>query len=43
MEGGARWRIKNGLTKGTTTPNYLNFMYFDGPGAVKPEAVTILH
>lgn len=42
MEDGARWRIKNRLTRKTKVPNYLNFIYIDGLKAVKPEAVTII-
>lgn len=42
MEEGARWRIRNRLTKVTTMPNYLNYIYFDGLSAVKPEALTIV-
>ena len=43
MENGARWRIENRLTDKTNVPNYLEFIYFDGLEAVKPEAVTIIH
>ncbi|MFC1756759.1 ABC transporter substrate-binding protein [Patescibacteria group bacterium] len=38
----ARWRIKNGLTDAIKVPNYLNYIYLDALGAVKPDAVTII-
>jgi NitT/TauT family transport system substrate-binding protein len=41
MEDEARWSIKNSLTDRKEVPNYLNFIYFDGLMAVKPDAVTI--
>ena len=43
MEDEARWRIQNNLTNVTIVPNYLNFIYTDALGKVKPEAVTIIH
>jgi len=43
MESEARWKIENRLTDKTKVPNYLEFIYFDGLEAVKPEAVTIIH
>ena len=43
MENGARWRIENRLTDKTKVPNYLEYIYFDGLQAVKPDAVTIIH
>lgn len=43
MENQARWAVINKLTDKTEVPNYLNFIYFDGLEAVKPEAVTIIH
>jgi hypothetical protein len=43
MESEARWRIENRLTDKTKVPNYLEFIYFDGLEAVKPDAVTIIH
>jgi sulfonate transport system substrate-binding protein len=42
LEDESRWAMKNGLVTGTTVPNYLNFIYFDGLEAVKPKAVRIL-
>lgn len=38
----ARWAIKSGFTDKTKVPNYLDFIYFDGLNAVKPEAVKII-
>jgi NitT/TauT family transport system substrate-binding protein len=42
MEDIARWRINNNLTDATKIPNYLNYIYFDALGEVKPEVVTIV-
>jgi NitT/TauT family transport system substrate-binding protein len=42
MEDEARWRIENNLTDKTAVPNYLDFMYFGGLQAVKPEAITAI-
>ena len=42
LEDESRWAIKNGLTKATKVPNYLDFIYFDGLKSVTPEAVRIL-
>lgn len=42
LEDEARWVINNKLTDKTKVPNYLDFIYFDGLKAVKPEAVTII-
>jgi ABC-type nitrate/sulfonate/bicarbonate transport system substrate-binding protein len=41
MEDEARWSIESRLTDRKEVPNYLNFIYFDGLMAVKPDAVTI--
>ncbi|MDI6742230.1 MAG: ABC transporter substrate-binding protein, partial [Smithella sp.] len=43
LEEQTRWVIKNRLTSGTTMPNYLDFIYFDGLKAVKPDAVRMIH
>jgi len=43
IEDEARWRISVGLTDKRKVPNYLNYIYFDGLKAVKPEAVEIIH
>jgi len=43
FEDQARWRIKNNLSDKKDVPNYLNFIYLDALGGVKPEAVTIIH
>jgi NitT/TauT family transport system substrate-binding protein len=42
LEDESRWAIKNRLTKATTIPNYLDYIYFDGLKSVKPEAVMII-
>ena len=42
LEDQTRWAVKKGLTSRKDMPNYLDFIYFDGLLAVKPEAVTIL-
>jgi NitT/TauT family transport system substrate-binding protein len=42
FEDQARWRIEHGLADATKVPNYLNFIYLDALGAVKPEAITII-
>lgn len=43
LEDQARWAIKNKLTSKKDVPNYLDYVYLDGMGAVKPAAVTIIH
>jgi NitT/TauT family transport system substrate-binding protein len=43
MEDEARWMIENKLTKTTSVPDFLDFIYFDALVKVKPEAVTIIH
>ena len=42
MEDESEWAIKNKLADQTEVPNYLDFIYFEGLQAVKPEAVRIL-
>jgi NitT/TauT family transport system substrate-binding protein len=42
MEDEARWAIENKLTTATDVPDYLQFIYFDGLEAVKPEGITII-
>jgi ABC-type nitrate/sulfonate/bicarbonate transport system substrate-binding protein len=42
LEDESRWAIKGGLTGARKVPNYLDYIYFDGLKAVKPEAVRIL-
>jgi len=42
LEDESRWAIHNRLTGAKNVPNYLNFIYFDGLKAVKPDAVRIL-
>ncbi|MHB8882568.1 MAG: ABC transporter substrate-binding protein [Thermodesulfovibrionales bacterium] len=42
FEAQTRWALKNQLTDGTSMPNYLGYIYFDGLLAVKPEAVRII-
>lgn len=42
MEEGARWRIKNRLTKATKVPNYLDFIRQEELKKIRPEAVTII-
>ena len=42
MDDEARWSIANNLTDKKAVPNYLDYIYLDGLGAIKPEAVTII-
>ena len=42
MEGEARWMISNSLTNQTAVPDFLNYFYFDGLKAVKPESVNMI-
>jgi NitT/TauT family transport system substrate-binding protein len=42
MEDEARWMIKNKLTREKTIPDFAHYIYIDGLGAVKPEAVNII-
>lgn len=43
LEDQARWLVKNKLIDKTTTPYYLDYLYFDALKAIKPEKVTIIH
>jgi NitT/TauT family transport system substrate-binding protein len=43
FEDQARWRVQHDLTDATETPNYLDYIYCDALGEVKPGAVTIIH
>jgi len=43
LESQARWIIANGLTAATQVPNFLDFMWFEGLAAAKPESITIIH
>ena len=42
FENQSRWVIKDRLVDRRDMPNYLDFIYFDGLSAVKPEAVRII-
>jgi ABC-type nitrate/sulfonate/bicarbonate transport system substrate-binding protein len=42
LEDQTRWAQKNGFADSTETPNYLNFVYFNGLQSVRPEAVRIM-
>ncbi len=42
LEDQTRWAQKNGFTDSRKTPNYLDFIYFDGLQSVRPEAVRII-
>lgn len=42
LEGEARWARQGGLVKGDKTPNYLNYIYADPLGKVRPAAVSII-
>ena len=42
FEAQTRWALKNKLTEGTSVPDYLDYIYFDGLQAVKPEAVRMI-
>lgn len=41
LEDESKWAINNGLTKRRDVPNYLNFIYFDGLQAVRPESIRV--
>lgn len=44
LEDEGQWHIQNNpKLKGSTIPNYLDFIYFDTLDTVKPEVVTIIH
>ena len=38
----ARWTIENKFTNSKKIPNYLDFIYLNALGAVKPESITII-
>ena len=42
LEDESQWAVENGLARARKVPNYLDYIYFDGLKAVKPEAVRIL-
>jgi NitT/TauT family transport system substrate-binding protein len=42
MENQARWAIRSKLTDRNKVPNFLEYIYFDGLKAVRPEVVTIV-
>lgn len=42
LEDQTRWAKKYRLTGGAPMPNYLDYIYFDGLQAVKPEAIRII-
>ncbi|RJR30134.1 MAG: hypothetical protein C4576_33905 [Desulfobacteraceae bacterium] len=41
LEDESKWALNSGMAEGTTTPNYLHYIYVDALKAVKPEAVSI--
>jgi sulfonate transport system substrate-binding protein len=42
IEDQTRWAVKNGLTDKVSTPNYIEYIYFDGLNSVRPESVRII-
>lgn len=42
MQDEARWLIHNNLTKATSVPNFLNYVYADGLESVSPESVNLI-
>jgi NitT/TauT family transport system substrate-binding protein len=42
MDDEARWAIENKITPATAAPDFLQFMYFGGLEAVKPEGITVI-
>jgi sulfonate transport system substrate-binding protein len=42
LENQTRWAQANQIVSGTTVPNYLNYIYFAGLDAVRPESITII-
>lgn len=42
LEDESRWAIKNKLAKGAYVPNYLDNVYLDGLGSVRPKSVRIV-
>ncbi|HTY75898.1 MAG TPA: NrtA/SsuA/CpmA family ABC transporter substrate-binding protein [Candidatus Nanoarchaeia archaeon] len=43
MQNEAQWLINNNLTNATSTPNFLNYFYFNGLTQIDHQAVTIIH
>jgi NitT/TauT family transport system substrate-binding protein len=43
LEDRARWAIRNNLGSSRDVPNFLDNMYLDGLGEVRPTAVTVIH
>jgi len=43
MEDEARWAVRNKLVNAEKPPNYFNFLYLEGLGKLKPEAVGVIH
>jgi ABC-type nitrate/sulfonate/bicarbonate transport system substrate-binding protein len=42
MEDESRWMMKNNLTTNSVMPNYMDYIYRDGLGIVKPESMNII-
>jgi len=42
LESQARWAQANQIITGTTIPNYLDYIYYDGLDSVMPESITIV-
>jgi NitT/TauT family transport system substrate-binding protein len=42
LEDEGRWAIRNQMVAGEKVPNYLNFLYLDGLGKIKPDVVTVI-
>ncbi len=42
MKDEAQWMISSNLTSEKTLPDFMNYIYFDGLKAIKPEAVSII-
>lgn len=42
MEDQARWMISNNLTKESTVPNFMDYIYEDALKKIKPRAVNII-
>ena len=42
LEDEGRWAIRNKMVDGQKVPNYLNFLYLDGLGKIKPDVVTVI-
>ena len=43
LEDRARWAIRNRLAGSREMPNFLDNMYLEGLGQVRPAAVTVIH